>query len=510
MESNPEKEAQIYKNRWWTFLVLALAILIVVIDHTILTVALPTLQRELGATISELQWIVDAYIMAFATLLLTMGTLGDRMGRSTILRAGMIVFGLASLIAVMATSAGQVVFARVFMGIGAAMILPSTLAIITNIFPPKERGKAIGAWGAMNGLGVALGPLLGGLLLEYLNWRYIFFINIPIVVLALVAGFFLVPNSRDPHPRSLDIGGTLLSAIALLLLIFGLIKASDWGWTNITVLSAFTGAIMTGLFFILWQYKANTPMVDLQLFRNSRLPAGAGALAMMTVAMFGVLFAFTLFMQFVRGYSALETGIRFLPMAFGYAFGSITCNRMVGKWGTKLVVTAGFIGMAVLALVIAFWQLHTPFWQIGILLFIFSYCMGNIMTPSLNAVLGSVPKTRAGVGSAIGNVSFQTGGALGVAALGSILSTVYREKITPALTSFSSLPAEMINTVKESAGAAAAIAEMLPKQSETNLVQIAGQSFMAGWQMVLLIVSIIGIIGTILMLKFMPASETRV
>jgi len=307
---------QAYARRWWAFLVLTLAILIVVIDHTILNVTLPTLQRQLGATISELQWIVDAYMLAFATLLLTMGTLGDRIGRAIALRVGMIVFGLASLGAIFSGSAGHLVVARIFMGAGAAMIMPATLAIIVNIFPPEERGKAIGVWGAMNGVGVALGPLLGGLLLEHFNWSAIFLINIPIVVIALAAGFFLVPDSRDPKPRKIDLPGTVLSALALFLLVFGFIKGSDWGWTQPAVLGSLAGAIVACLGFVLWENSSQSPMLDLRLFQNPRLSAGAGGIAIMTVAMFGILFALTMYMQFVKSYSALETGIRFLPVAF--------------------------------------------------------------------------------------------------------------------------------------------------------------------------------------------------
>ncbi len=485
---------------------LALAILIVVIDHTILNVALPTIQRELGATISQLQWMVDAYILAFATLLLTMGTLGDRIGRATILRIGMMIFGSASLGAVLAGSAGHLIAARAFMGVGAAMIMPATLAIITNIFPPEERGKAIGAWGAMNGIGVALGPLLGGLLLEHFSWSSVFLINIPIVGVALAAGFFLIPNSRDSNPRRIDIPGTFLSVIMLFLLVFGLIKGSDWGWINPAVLACLGGFVITAFLFILWERKASTPMLDFQLFRNPCLSAGSGGITVMTVAMFGLLFAFTMYMQFVKGYSAMETGIRFLPIAFGYAFGSMSSNRTVAKWGTRAVVAAGFLGMTTLAPVIAFWQTGTAYWQIGLLMFGASYFMGNIMTPSLNAVLGAVPKTSAGVGSAIGNVAFQVGGALGVAALGSALSSVYQAKMAAALGGqLASLPAEIADAAKGSIGAAVTVASRLPEGLQQSFLQIAGGSFMDGWQVILLIICAVGIIGATLTMKFMPS-----
>jgi EmrB/QacA subfamily drug resistance transporter len=502
-----DKETQVYAKRWWAFAVLALTILIVVIDHTILNVALPTLQRELGVTISQLQWIIDAYILAFAALLLTMGTLGDRIGRATMLRIGMIIFGLGSLGAVLSGTATYLIVSRVVMGIGAAMIMPATLAIITNIFPSEERGKAIALWGAMNGIGVALGPLLGGLLLRHFSWNSIFFINIPIVVIALVAGQFLIPNSRNPERRRIDIPGTLLSLITLSLLVFAFIKGSDWGWTHPAVLGSFAGFIIFGLAFILWERRSVEPMLELSLFRNNRLSAGSGSIAIMTIAMFGILFALTMYMQFVKDYTPMETGIRFLPIALGYAGGSVLSNRFVKLKGTKAVVTAGFIGLAVLATVAAFWQTGTPYWQIGLLLFVISFFLGNIMTPSLNAVLGAVPRKIAGVGSAIGNVSFQVGGALGVAALGSTLSSIYRMNIDSILASLASVPPEIATVVRESVGAAVTVANMLPSGLQQNLLLAARESFMSGWQVVLIIIAIVGVIGAVLTIKFMPSRD---
>jgi EmrB/QacA subfamily drug resistance transporter len=495
---------RVYERRWWAFSVLALAILIVVIDHTIINVALPTIQRELGATVSDLQWIVDAYILAFAMLLLTMGTLSDRIGRATMLRAGMAVFGIASLAAVFASSAWQLVSARVFMGIGASMIMPATLAIITNIFPDEERGKAIGIWGAMNGVGVALGPLLGGILIQHFNWSAIFFINVPIVAAALVAGQFLVPNSQDPMPRRLDIPGTILSALTLSVLVFSLIKGSDWGWTHPAIIGSFASAVVLGVVFILWERKATAPMLDLRLFRNPCLSTGASGIAIMAVTMFGVLFALTMYMQFVKDYSPLETGIRFLPIAFGYAFGSVLSNRFVRLWGTKYVVVAGFLGMAVGAVMIAFWRIDTPYWQIGVLLLALSFSLSNIMTPCLNAVLGAVPAARAGVGSAISTVSLQLGGALGVAALGSALSSVYRTKMEYMLTSIPSIPIQLSDAVAESIGSLVRIISMLPESIRGYITLLARQSFMEGWQVVLLVITAIGLTSASLALKFMP------
>lgn len=496
-----------YARRWWAFTVLVLTIVIVVIDHTILNVALPTIQRELGSSVSELQWIVDAYILAFATLLLTMGTLSDRIGRATMLRAGLTVFGMASLAALFAQSAWQLILARIFMGAGAAMIMPATLAIITNIFPDEERGKAIAIWGAMNGVGVAAGPLLGGVLIQQFNWSAVFFINVPIVIVALIAGQFLVPNSYDPSPRRIDIPGTILSALALAALVFSLIKGSDWGWANPIIICSLAASVIFAILFLLRERNTASPMLDLRLFRNPRLAAGSICIGFMTIAMFGVLFGFTMYMQFIKNYTAMETGIRFLPMAFGYAFGSMSSNHFARLWGTKTVVTAGFLGMSVIAIPVAFWRVETPYWEIGALLFALSFFMGNIMTPSLNALLGAVPKARAGIGSAIGNVSFQLGGALGVAALGSVLSSVYRMHMSNATDSLATIPGQITSAVIESIGAVARIYALLPESSRANVISLASQSFMSGWQFLLLCVAVLGLTGAIIALKVMPQRD---
>ena len=492
-------------RRWWAFSVLALAVLIVVLDHMVLNVALPTLQRELGATISELQWIIDAYILAFASLLLTMGAVGDRVGHTTMLRAGMAVFGLASLIGACAGSAWQLVVARVFMGVGAAMIMPSTLAIISIIFPPEERGKAIGAWGAMNGLGVVLGPLLGGWLLGCSNWSAIFIINVPIVATALVAGYFLIPKNSVRVKRRLDLAGTFLSAATIYLLVFGIINGNEAGWTHPLVIGALVLSVIFGCLFYVRERKTEDPMLDLELFKNPNLSAGSGSIAIMTFAMFGVLFALTLYLQFVKVYSPMETGLRFLPIAIGYAFGSVSSNKTTLRWGTRRVVTAGFVGMVVLAPLISLWHGATPFWQIGLGIGVLSFCLGNIMTPALNVVLGAVPKDRAGVGSAIGNVSFQTGGALGVAVLGSVLNHFYRVRMETALAAETAFPNQVIRGAAESIGAAMTMAGGLTEEAGQRLVWLAGNSFMGGWQMVFGGVCVVGIMGLVFVLKFMPA-----
>ncbi len=503
-QANDYRQSRTYKRRWWTLAVLSLSILIVVIDNTILNVALPTLQRELGATGAELQWIVDAYILAFAALLLTMGALGDRLGRAHLLKAGMLVFGAASLGAALAGSAEHLIAARVVMGIGAAMIMPATLAIITNVFPREERGKAIGMWGAMNGAGVALGPILGGVLIEHFDWSAIFLINIPIAVIAIVAGYFLVPNSSDPNPRRLDIVGTVVSTATLSVLVFGLIKGGDWGWGNPTVVGLLVGAVALGALFVLWERRTTSPMLPIPLFNNQRFSAGVASISSMGFIQFGIAFGFTLYMQFVQGYSALDTGIRFLPIALGVALGSGTSHRRVARFGTKWVVGVGFVGVALLAIVASFWQADTPYWQLGLVLFAFAFFMGNVIAPAVDSVLGAVPEARAGVGSAMNSVSVQVGGAIGIAALGSAISSVYASRIEPALAAIPNLPAEVVEAARDSVGAAMTIASKLPDALARPLAEAASNGFMDGWQVMGFVICGVALVGAALVFAFLP------
>ena len=332
------KESVVYRRRWWTLGVLSTNLLIIGLDNTILNVAIPTLQREFGASATSLQWMVDAYILVFAGLLLTMGSLGDRYGRRLALQVGLVIFGLSSLFAAQAGSSGQLITARALMGIGGALIMPSTLSILTNVFPRDERGKAIGIWAGVSGLGVGLGPLAGGLLLEHFWWGSVFFINIPIVVVALVTGVLLVPESRDPHPVPLDIPGAVLSISAVTILVFSIIEAPVRGWADGLVLAGFAiGAILVAV-FVYWEIQTDHPMLNLAFFRNPRFSAGAGAISIGFFALFGMVFGMTQYLQFVQGYTPLEAGLRMVPVALGMAAGAGLSHRLVARLGTNKVV----------------------------------------------------------------------------------------------------------------------------------------------------------------------------
>ncbi len=303
-------------RRWWALGVLCLSLLLIVMDNTIVNVALPTLVRELGATTSQLQWIVDAYTLVFAGLLLTMGSLGDRYGRKPALSLGLLIMGTASAISAWSSDPEQLIFWRAVMGIGGALIMPATLSILTNVFTDhRERARAIAIWAGTSGMAVAIGPVTGGWLLNHFWWGSVFLVNVPVVVVALVAGYRIIPNSKDPNPPALDPLGALLSITGLVTLVWAIIEAPHKGWTDGVTLAAFATAVVLLVAFGVHERRSDHPMLDVNFFRNPRFSAASGAITMTFFAMFGTLFLFTQYMQFVLGYSPLATGVRFIPMA---------------------------------------------------------------------------------------------------------------------------------------------------------------------------------------------------
>ena len=493
-----------YRMRWWTLVVIAISVVIVVLDSTIVNIALPTLQSEMNTTLSELQWIINAYIMVFAALMLTTGALGDRWGRARMLQAGIVVFAGASLAAAFASSGGQLIFWRAIMGIGGAMILPATLAIVTNVFPREERGKAIGIWAGLNGFGIALGPIIGGLIIESFKWNWIFLINLPVAVVALIAGWFLVPNSRDPHPKRLDIPGTIISAAAFASIVFGLIQGGKEGWTDPTVIGTLVGAIVLVGSFILWERHTDHPVLEIEFFKNRRFSAGVIAVCMMALAMIGITFGLTLYMQFVQGYTALETGIRFVPLALGIFMGAASADRVVARLGTTWVIIIGFIGVAIAGALAAFWQIDTAYWQLGLILFSMGFFLGYIAAPATDAVMGSLSEARAGIGSAMNTVGRLVAGSIGIAIIGSTLSTIYSSSFERAAAALDGLPAEIIDAASDSVGVAVAVAQQLPTSLGDALIQAAKESFMDGWQVMAFVTCGVSVLGAIIVSKFMP------
>ena len=385
------KESRKYQLRWWTLAVLSISLLITVVDTIIVNVAIPTLQRELDASSSALQWIVNAYILVLAGLLLTMGSLVDRTGRKRGMQTGLIVLGLSSVFAAYSQNPGQLIAARALMGIGAAMILPSTLSIIVDVFPRQERPKAIGIWAGIAAISVPLGLLVGGALLDHFWWGSVFLFNLPIVALAFISGAFLVPESRHPMPPRIDPVGAILSVSALSILIYALIDAPSRGWLDPLIIGEFVVAIGLGSIFVAYELRSNHPMLDIRLFRNPRLSSGAGANTLGSVALIGFLFILTQYFQFVRGYTPFETGLAIMPLVFGFIVGTRSAPRLVAAIGTK-VVAAGALALIASVLVgLSFLQIDTTYWLIGIQLGFLGLGLSNMFIASTDAMMGAVP-----------------------------------------------------------------------------------------------------------------------
>ena len=348
-----DRASKAFQQRWWTLGVLCLALLIIIVDNSILNVAIPTLVRDLDASNSQLQWMVDSYTLVFAGLLLTAGSLGDRFGRRGALQLGLTIFGVGSLASALVNTPNQLILTRAFMGIGGAFIMPATLSIITNTFPPEERGRAIGLWAAIAGVATALGPISGGFLIEHFYWGSIFLVNLPIVVVALGASVFVIPTSKDPSKPALDPIGAVLSIVGLMALVYGFIQAPDSGWSSPNILLAFGFSIIALGAFAIWESYYKSPMLDTSFFKNPRFTAASLGIMLLFFAMFGSIFLLTQYLQFVMGFSALKAGVALLPLAVTMLIVAPSSARIVERFGTKFVVGSGLaitgIGLALFA-----------------------------------------------------------------------------------------------------------------------------------------------------------------
>jgi EmrB/QacA subfamily drug resistance transporter len=390
---------------------------------------LPSLQEEFDASSSSLQWMVDAYMLVFAGLLLTMGTLGDRFGRKLALQTGLVLFGGASLAVLLVDTTGQLIAVRCVMGLGGALIMPATLSVISNVFPREERAKAIGVWSAMAAMGVGLGPLFGGLLLEWFDWTSVFLLNVPVAALTLVLGIRLVPESRDPRPGAFDVPGAVLSTAGLVALVYAIIEAPDEGWTSPLVLGLFAAALALGAAFVRHELRTANPMLNLSFFRDPRFSVASMSLGLASFAMFGAVFASTQFLQDANGYSALEAGAAMAPTALGLLVGSVSSVKLGPRFGTSTVLTAGLVGLAGVLATSTLWEPGMAYWPLGLWFFGLSLTMGWIMGPATSSVMSTVPEEKSGVASAMNDVTRQVGGALGTAVIGSLITSLYASRL---------------------------------------------------------------------------------
>jgi EmrB/QacA subfamily drug resistance transporter len=492
---------RIYARRWWTLAVLALSLIIIGLDNFILNVALPTLQDAFRADASELQWVVDAYILVFAGLLLLMGALGDRFGRARTLQLGLVIFGAASIGAALTTTAAQLIAARAVMGLGAALIMPSTLSIIMNVFPPEERGRAIAAWAGVSGLGVGLGPIAGGFLIDSFSWQAVFLINVPFVVTALVLGLYLVPDSRDPEHATFDLPGAALSLAAVTILVYGIIDAPSVGWGSGTVLACFAAAAMLAAAFVWRELHAARPMVDLSLFGNPRLSAGVLATGVNFFSLFAVIFGLTQFLQFVLDQTPFEAGALMLPLGIGIPLGAAISVRGVRRVGTTRVVGTALLVGAVILATVELWSPGTHTWLVALAIFCYAIPTANVMAPSVDAILGAVPAARAGVGSAMNSLAMELGGALGVAVIGSVMDTVYTDKMATAVRS---LPPQVAGPAGNSVGGAITIATRMGPAG-TALAEAARSAFAQSLGIGALAAAGTLVVGALVVVWLMPA-----
>jgi EmrB/QacA subfamily drug resistance transporter len=433
LDASSELPDHMYQRRWITLAVLCVSLLVIVMDNTILNVAIPSLVEDLGATNSQLQWIIDSYTLVFAGLLLTTGSMGDRFGRKRALRAGIMIFCAGSALSALAGSPTQLIVTRGLMGIGGALIMPSTLSILTNVFrDPRERGRAIAIWAGFSGLAVAIGPITGGILLAHFHWSSVFWVNIPIGIAAIVLGHYFIPESKDPNAPKLDLPGAVLSIVGLGALLFGIIQGPAAGWTAPSVVIGFVLGVVGLSAFIAWELYTPTPMLDMKFFKNPRFTAANSSITLTFFAMFGSMFLLTQYWQFVHGYTPLEAGVRMVPFAMGMMITAPLSARLVEIVGTKRVVTLGLVVVAGSMFFLSFITVDSSYLRVIVNYTLVSVGMGLTMPPATESVMGSLPREKAGVGSAVNDTTRQVGGALGVAVIGSIVASVYAGHIADA------------------------------------------------------------------------------
>ena len=494
----------IYRRRWGILSVLIVSLLAIVIDNTVLNVALKTIAEPragLGASQSQLEWAINSYTLVFAGLLFTFGVIGDRIGRKRMLMIGLILFGIGSLLSAYSRSPDQLIFARAAMGLGGAAVMPQTLSIISNVFEPQERSRAIGIWASAVGIGFAIGPVLAGVLLAHFWWGSVFLINVPVTVAGAIAVALLVPESRNPERAGIDVLGVLLSIAGLVLVVFGIVQGGDAGsWVHPSVLGPIVGGLAVLAVFAWHESRTRHPALDVRLFRDRRLSASVGALGLVFFGMGGVFFFTAFYLQNVRGYSALDAGLMTVPFAVGQLLLSPRSAALVRRFGPKVVGTAGMFVMAAALAGYVLLGTASPVWLLGLLFFIQGAAIGAAMPAATSAVMDVLPRERAGAGSALTNTARQVGVALGVAVLGSILAQSYHQTMSPTL---ASLPAATRDAAGGSISATQAVAAQLGTAGRA-LLGPANDAFVSAMHVTTVVAAIIALAGAIVVLRWMP------
>jgi EmrB/QacA subfamily drug resistance transporter len=499
-----------HPRRWLILSVLVFSLLVVVLDNTVLNVALRTISQPkpvgLGASQSDLEWSINSYTLIFAGLLFTWGILADRLGRKRILMLGMALFGLTSLLCAYAGTPGELIAARAAMGFAGAAIMPSTLAVIANVFPRHEQGKAIGVWAGSVGLAIAIGPVVGGALLDSFWWGSVFLINVPIVILGLIAMVFIVPESRNPHPGRLDPAGVLLSMAGLVVFVYGVIHGGDTGdWGK----PAVWGPLVIGLalltLFVVWERNTDHPALDVKLFKNRPFSAAVISVALSFFALMGGLFFLSFYLQSVRGYTPLHAGLWMLPFAFAQVIFSPLSSNLVRKFGPRTVSVSGLTMIAVAFVLYQFVTVHSSMLVYGGIAAIQGIAMALVMPPATTTVMTSLPRERAGVGSSVNNTVRQVGGALGVAVLGSVLTSAYRGRMQPLLTGVG-VPASVAHDASGSIEATQGFVAKAPvtQPQALRLLSSANDAFVHALHVTTVAAAGISILAAVLVLAWLP------
>jgi EmrB/QacA subfamily drug resistance transporter len=496
----------IYHRRWLILGTLCISLVMIVVAVSSLNVAIPSIQESLGASGTELQWIIDAYALVFAGALLPAGALGDRFGRKGALQFGLIVFGFAVLVASFADDPAQLIAARTVMGLGAAFIMPSTLSIVMNSFPFHERPKAIAMWAAFAGVGGALGPISSGLLLEHFWWGSVFFLNVPLVLLLLALSVPIVPTSKDPDGHPLDPIGALLAVGGLVSLVFGVIEGPEQGWVDPLTIGAFVAAVVLLVGFVRYELRQDNPMLDPRLFKLPGFGAGAATITLAFFSLFGMFFLLTQYLQFVKGYSPLAAGVRVLPNAAALMVVAPRAPKLVERFGVRRVLRTGFLLTAVGFAMLATAGRSTPIVLIIVALVCTGSGMAMVMPGASQHIVGSLPLSKAGVGSAVNDVTREVGGALGIAVLGSIVATAYRgSDFTDVIPN-----TEAREVARESVGQAVGVVQraldggFIDRAEAQQLLAAAGDAFADGTRIAFAVMAVVAASAGIFLSRWIP------
>jgi EmrB/QacA subfamily drug resistance transporter len=479
-------------------------LLLISLDNTVLNVALPSIADKLGASASELQWMVDAYAVVFAGLLLSLGALGDRAGRKWVFMAGLVVFAGGSMAAAWSGSPLVLTLSRAIMGVGAAALMPCTLSILSNVFTTeRDRVRAIGIWSGTMGIGVALGPILGGVLLAHFWWGSVFLINVPIAAVGLIASIWLVPNSKNPSSLRPDTVGSFGSMLGLGLFLWGIIEAPSRGWSSPFILGSLFAGVGLLAAFVIWERSIDHPMLPLRFFSNRRYSVAICALALVLFSLIGMFFLMTQYLQFDLGYSPLEAGIRVIPVATALLLVAPFSVLLARLLGTKYVVGSGLLLIAVSFGLLSrttvtgtYRDCFVPFIVVGV-------GVALALAPCTESVMGSLPKRHAGVGSATNDAAMQVGGALGVGVLGTVLNLRYQHVMTRAIAHVG-IPTSIQRLIDSSVGAALAVAQRAPKQQGEELASLARRAFVSGMDEALVIATFVICAAALVVLALLP------